>query len=100
MFYAQKIDDIDFNCNKSTKQVYIDYKILDSESNFYNVNFKPYYSNGIPINVNSYNADLINIKGPHSIIWEPKDGIEIEGNIYILMTLKKENKCFNFKTFI
>ena len=89
LIYSQKIEDINFNYNKSTKKVDIDYKISDLKSNLYNVNFKPFYSSGKSISVNSFNADLTNIKrGLHSIVWDPKnDGIQIDGDVYLTMYL-------------
>ena len=59
------------------------------KSNLYNVNFKPFYSSGKSIFVNSFNADLTNIKrGLHSIVWDPKnDGIQIDGDVYLTMYL-------------
>ena len=89
LIYSQKIEDINFNYNKSTKKVDIDYKISGLKSNLYNVNFKPFYSSGKSIFVNSFNADLTNIKrGLHSIVWDPKnDGIQIDGDVYLTMYL-------------
>ena len=89
LIYSQKIEDINFNYNKSTKKVDIYYKISDLKSNLYNVSFKPFYSRGKSISVNSFNAELTNIKrGLHSIVWDPKnDGIQIDGDVYLTMYL-------------